>query len=105
MIALSITSVLLTISGLITDILSTQCYFPYISPMLGVKEPQSPPPEVIRNATDSGTSIAPSPPYYPYPYYCGGNPAIAVIQFTFKLLSSFMFIGVGLYMVQNGRKH
>ena len=72
--------------------------------MLGVKEPSQPvTPPMIVNGTD--TEIARSPEMsYPYPYYCGGNPAVAVIQFTFKLLSSLIFIGVGTYMVMNGRK-
>jgi len=105
-IALAIVSVMLMTSGLVTDILSTQCYFPYISPMLGVPEPSVATTTVIRNATDSGGGVITSPEMpHPYPYYCYGNPVVAVIQFTFKLLSSLIFIGVGAYMIQNGKRH
>lgn len=113
--AFSFVGILLTISGLITDILSTQCYFPYVSAMLGVSQ-SSPPTSVVTYATTvNGTqpmpmnqsrSIMPPEQIYPppYPYYCYANPVVAVFQFTFKLLSSLVFMGVGGYMVLNGKK-
>ena len=115
-IAFSIVSVLLTISGLVTDVLSTQCYFPYVSSMLGVKEPPQPanvtmfanpqpPPNRTMSPEQNVTRTISYELYpYPYPYYCGGNPIVAVIGFIFKLLSSLIFIGVGGYMVMNGKK-
>jgi len=40
----------------------------------------------------------------PYPYYCGGNLAAYTISFIFNLLSAFIFIAVGCYMMLNGKK-
>ena len=40
----------------------------------------------------------------PYPYYCGGNLAANTIRFIFNLLSAFIFIAVGCYMMLNGKK-
>jgi hypothetical protein len=44
-------------------------------------------------------------PFPPYEYYCT-NPIIpvAVLTFVFNLLSSLVFIGVGAYMMLNGKK-
>jgi len=41
----------------------------------------------------------------PYEYYCA-NPTIpvAVLTFVFNLLSSLVFIGLGAYMMLNGKK-
>jgi len=113
-VALSIVGVLLTISGLLVDILSTQCYFPYVSPMLGIREPPAqpanvtmfadpqPPPNRTMLPEQNVNTISNHP--YPYPYYCDGNPAVAVVRFVFKLLSALVFTGVGLYMMMNGKK-
>ena len=40
----------------------------------------------------------------PYPYYCSGNLTAYVIQFVFSLLASLIFVGVGVYMMINGKK-
>ena len=103
-VAFSFVGIMLTISGLITDILNTQCYFPYVSQMLGVQQGPSSMPanSTIVPQPGQGGSMIPYPP--PYPYYCYGIPVVAVIQFTFKLLSSLIFMAVGGYMVLNGKK-
>jgi hypothetical protein len=110
-VAFSFVSILLSISGLVTNIINTQCYYPYISPMLGIKEPQSPPSPIASfaippNATVTGVQTGyevRNGPMMPYPY-CGGNLAAYVIQFVFSLLASLIFVGVGVYMMLNGKK-
>ncbi len=102
-VAFSFVSILLTFSGLITNILNTNCYFPYVSPMLGVTQSIA-----TKTAVTSVNGTQPIPPeqVYPPPYqYCYGNPIAAVVQFTFQLLSSLIFTGVGAYMILNGKKH
>ena len=111
-VAFSFVSILLTFSGLITNILSTNCYFPYVSPMLGVVQPavtQTAVTSVTVTSVNGTQPIPPGqvyPPPYPPPYqYCYGSPIAAVVQFTFQLLSSLIFTGVGAYMILNGKKH
>jgi hypothetical protein len=107
-VALGFVSVLLTISGLMTNILSTQCYFPYVSPMLGIAQPTAIATITVTSVTFvNGTQPVPLQQVYPpaYPYYCYGSPIAAIVQFTFQLLSSLIFIGVGAYMMLNGKKH
>ena len=107
-VAFSFVSILLTFSGLITNILSTNCYFPYVSPMLGVTQPTATQTVVTSITVTSVNGTQPILPeqVYPPPYqYCYGSPIAAVVQFTFQLLSSLIFTGVGAYMILNGKKH
>ncbi len=107
-VAISFVGILLTISGLIVNVLTTQCYIPYISPMLGVTTSSPQPMPIEPNATTTNQSSG--GPYVntmypnPYPYYCGGNLAAYTISFIFNLLSAFIFIAVGCYMMLNGKK-
>jgi hypothetical protein len=111
-VAFSFVSILLTFSGLITNVLSTNCYIPYVSPMLGVVQPAATQTAVTSVTVTSvnGTQPIPYQQLYPPPYqppyqYCYGSPIAAVVQFTFQLLSSLIFTGVGAYMMLNGKKH
>jgi hypothetical protein len=79
-------SILMTFSSLLLDVLSYRCWYPVISPMLGVSEPPKP------------TQIA------NMPYYCA-SPAEAVVRFVFNLLASLVVLGAGFYMMMNGKKH
>ena len=78
-------SILMTISGLLIDVLSLRCWYPIISPMLGIKQPPGP-----TVAVD-------------IPFYCA-NPAVAVVRFVFNLLSGLIIVGAGFYMMLNGKK-
>jgi uncharacterized protein YggT (Ycf19 family) len=80
-------SVLLTISGLLIDVLSYRCWIPILSPLMGMSEPPNLPQQV-------GTLP---------PYYCE-DPSIAIIRFVFNLLSELLVIGAGTYMMLNGKK-
>jgi hypothetical protein len=77
--------ILMTISGLMVDVLSYRCWYPIVSPMLGVNE--SPKPTQV---TDM-------------PYSCT-NPAVAVVRFVFNLFAGLTVIGAGGYMMLNGKK-
>ncbi len=77
-------SILMTISGLMVDVLSYRCWYPIVSPMLGVNEPPKP------------TQVTDMP-------YCT-NPAVAVVRFVFNLFSGLIVIGAGGYMMLNGKK-
>jgi len=77
--------ILMTISGVLLDILNSGCYYPIISPMMGVMQP-SPPPQGVE-----------------VPYYCY-NPMVAVIRFVFNLFAELIFSGAGAYMMLNGKK-
>ncbi len=81
-------SVLLTISGLMVDLLSYRCWYPIISPLLGINQP---PPD----QTGNGTMI-PS-------YYCA-DPAAAFVRFVFSFLSALIVGGAGAWMMMNGNK-
>jgi hypothetical protein len=78
-------SILMTFSGLLLDVMSYRCWYPVISPLLGVSEPPKP------------TQIA------GMPYYCA-SPAEAVVRFVFNLLASLVVLGSGFYMMMNGKK-
>lgn len=73
---------LMTISGLLIDAVSYRCWYPIISPMLGLKEPVA------------SAEILP---------YCI-DPVIAVVRFVFNFLSSLVVSGAGIYMMLNGKK-
>lgn len=77
--------ILMTISGLLVDVLSYRCWYPILSPLLGVNEP-------------------PKPSQIPdMPYYCV-DPALAVVRFVFNLLAGLIIAGAGGYMMLNGKK-
>ena len=78
--------ILMTISNLLLDVLSYRCWYPIISPMLGVREPPTPS-QVVG-----------------IPFYCV-NPAVAVVRFVFNLLAGLIIVGTGSYMMLNGKKH
>ncbi len=81
-------SILLTISGLMVDLLSYRCWYPMISPMLGINQP---PPDQTGNGT-----MTPS-------YYCA-DPAAALVEFVFRFLSALIIGGAGAWMMMNGNK-
>ncbi len=78
-------SILMTISGLLVDVLSYRCWYPVVSPLLGISEPPTPTHTVSM------------------PFYCA-NPAVAVVRFAFNLLSGLLVVGAGSYMMLNGEK-
>jgi len=82
-IAFSAASILMTIAGLMIDLLQPGCWYPIISPMIGVSQPS---------------------PDATMPYYCTA-PIAAVIRFVFRLFAELIFVGVGAYMMLNGRKY
>ena len=90
-IVVGVVSILLTISGVMIDVLSYRCWYPIISPLLGMNQPAKP--------TQTVRSDMPL-----FPYYCY-DPVVAVIRFVFNLLAELIVIGAGLYMMLNGKKH
>jgi hypothetical protein len=109
-IALAVVSIFISITNLVANVLSYNCYIPVVSGMLGIP----PPPPVTNPVTVTGSttftnvtmpnnSVTQQLP--PYEYYCM-NPIIpvAILTFVFNLLSSLVFIGVGAYMMLNGKK-
>lgn len=84
-VAVSSVAILLSISGVLIDALSYRCWYPIISPLLGISEP--PTPSQIPNM----------------PVYCA-NPAIAVVRFIFNFLAGLVFAAAGAYMMLNGKK-
>lgn len=78
--------ILMTISGVLVDVLTYRCWYPVISPMLGIREPPTP------------TQVV------GIPFYCV-NPAVAVVRFVFNLLAGLIILGAGFYMMLNGKKH
>ena len=84
-------SILLTISGVLVDVLSYRCWYPVLSPLMGMSAPAQP-----------AQSIA-QPIGTPYPNYCY-NPMVAVVRFVFNLLAELVLIGAGVYMMLNGKK-
>lgn len=109
-VALAVVSIFISTSNLVANVLSYNCYIPVVSGMLGI-----PPPPPVTNAgtvTSTTTFINATLPNNfgnqqlpPYPYYCT-NPFIpvAILTFVLNLLSSLVFIGVGAYMMLNGKK-
>ncbi len=79
-------SILMTMSGLMVDVLSYRCWYPVISPLLGINEPPTP---------TQGVHI---------PFYCV-NPAVAIVRFVFNFLAGLIIVGAGFYMMLNGKKH
>jgi len=110
-VALAVVSIFISITSLVANVLSYNCYIPVVSGMLGIPPPPRPltnPVTVMSsttfaNVTMPNNGIAQQLP--PYEYYCS-NPIIpvAILTFVFNLLSSFVFIGVGAYMMLNGKK-
>jgi hypothetical protein len=84
-VVVSSVSVLLSLSGVLTDVLSYRCWYPILSPLLGMSEPLQP-------------TQAPN-----MQLYCG-NPAVSVVRFIFNFLSGLIFAGAGGYMMLNGKK-
>lgn len=80
--AFSVTSILMSTSELLIDTLSYRCWYPILSPLLGVSEPRQ---DMIM------------------PVYCA-NPAVAIVRFMFSFLSELIFVGVGTYMIMSGRR-
>jgi hypothetical protein len=85
-VVLAAVSILMTISGVLIDVLSYRCWYPILSPLLGVNE-----------STEPTQAIG-------VPYYCE-NPMVAVIRFVFNFLAGLVFVGAGFYMMMNGRKN
>jgi len=81
-VASGVVAVLFTISNVIVDVLQSDCWYPIVSPLLGIPKP----PETMIPA-----------------YYCS-SPVVALVRFTFKLLAALVFIGVGVFMMMNGRR-
>jgi len=111
-VALAVVSIFISITSLVANVLSYNCYIPVVSGMLGIPPPPPRPltnpvtvmsSTTFTNVTMPNNGIAQQLP--PYEYYCS-NPIIpvAILTFVFNLLSSFVFIGVGAYMMLNGKK-
>lgn len=110
-VAFAVVSIFISITSLVANVLSYNCYIPVVSGMLGIPPPPTPVTNPITvtssttfsNVTMPNNGVTQQPP--PYEYYCA-NPFIpvAVLTFVFNLLSSLVFIGVGAYMMLNGKK-
>jgi len=117
-VALAAVSTFLEISTLVSSVLSFNRYIPVVYGMLGIPPPPAQPQPITNAATitsnmpfinatavpnNFGNQQWPPPPYQQY--YCA-NPYIPVAIFTFvlSLLSSLVFVGVGAYMMLNGKK-
>jgi hypothetical protein len=79
-------AVLMTVSGLLIEVLNYRCWYPVLSPLLGLSEPPKP------------TQIS------QMPVYCV-NPAVAVVRFAFNFLAELVLVGAGVYMMINGKKN
>jgi len=109
-VALAVVSIFISINNLVANVLSYNCYIPVVSGMLGIPPPPPVPTPITltKGATFTNVTIPNNVvirQFPPYEYYCT-NPIIpvAVLTFVFNLLSSFVFIGVGAYMMLNGKK-
>jgi len=107
-VALSIVSIFISMSTLVSNVLSYNCYIPVVSGMLGIPPPVTNAITVTKftaltNATVPNNDVTQQLP--PYQYYCS-NPIIpvAILTFVLNLLSSLVFTGVGAYMMLNGKK-
>jgi len=111
-VAFAVVSIFISISNLVANVLSYNCYIPVVSGLLGIPAP----PPVTNAVTVTSSTIVSNVtmpnnfgnqqlPPYPYPYYCT-NPyvPVAILTFVFNLLASLVFIGVGAYMMLNGKK-
>ena len=76
-------SILMTISGLLVDVEGNRCWYPIISPMLGVREPPANPSNMMPYCVD---------------------PVMAVVRFVFNFLASLVIAGAVGYMMLNGKK-
>lgn len=85
-VVLGAASILMTASGLLVDVLSYRCWYPILSPLLGISEPAKLP-QIVNT-----------------PYYCV-NPAVAAVRFVFMLLAGLIVVGAGGYMMLNGKRH
>jgi hypothetical protein len=108
-VALAVVSIFISISSTVASMLSYNCYIPVVSGILGIPQP----PPVTNTVQGSTTFINATLPNSfgqqqlpPYPYYCM-NPyvPVAILTFMFNLLASLVFVGVGVYMMLNGKKH
>ena len=111
-VALAVVSIFISITNLVANVLSYNCYIPVVSGMLGIPPPPPTPvtnPVTVTSSTTFTNVTMPNSGVNqqlpPYEYYCT-NPIIpvAVLTFVFNLLSSLVFIGVGAYMMLNGKK-
>lgn len=110
-VALAVVSIFISITSLVANVLSYNCYIPVVSGMLGIPPPPIPvtkPITVTSNTTFTNVTMpnnGVTQQLPPYEYYCM-NPIIpvAVLTFVFNLLSSLVFVGVGAYMMLNGKK-
>jgi hypothetical protein len=82
---LGLASILMTISGVLVEVLSYRCWYPVLSPLLGIGQPPN-------STQGSNMSV-----------YCV-DPAIAVVRFVFNFLAALVFVGAGVYMMLNGEK-
>jgi hypothetical protein len=109
-VALAVVSIFISASNLVASALSYNCYIPIVSGMLGVPTPQPLTNSVtIRSTATFINATLPNnfgnPELPPYPYYCR-NPYVpaAIITFMFNLLACLVFVGVGAFMMLNGKK-
>lgn len=91
-IIVGVVSILLTIAGVLIDVLSFRCWYPILSPLMGISQPTKP-------MEINGTAV----PNQYYPYYCY-DPVVAVVRFVFNLLAELVVIGAGAFMMLNGKK-
>jgi hypothetical protein len=110
-VALAVVSIFFSLSNLVASVLSYNCYIPIVSGMLGIPAPQP-----VTNAatvtasTTFGNDTIPNngirQQLPPYPYYYCRNPyvPVAILTFVFNLLGTLVFVGVGAYMMLNGKK-
>ena len=84
-IVLGAVSILMTISRVLIDVLSYRCWYPILSPIMGVT--QRP------NATQAVM----------VPYNCS-SPMVAVVRFVFNLIAELVLVGAGSYMTLNGKR-
>jgi hypothetical protein len=87
-VVIGVVCIMLTVSGVLVDVLGNRCWYPILSPLIGISQPPTP--------AQIGTAQ--------YSYYCY-DPTVAVIRFVFNLLAELIVIGAGLYMMLNGKKH
>ncbi len=78
-------SILMTVSGLLVDVLSYNCWYPIVSPLFGINKPPT--------VTQTASML----------FHCA-NPAVAAVRFVFNLLSGLLVLGAGFYMMLNGEK-
>jgi hypothetical protein len=109
-VASAVVSIFFSLSSLVASVLSYNCYIPIVSGMLGIPTPQPVTNAVtVTASTRFGNVTMPNngvPQQLPlYQYYCQ-NPYVPVVilTFVFNLLGALVFVGVGAYMMLNGKK-